>query len=84
MNSAQKQTIVDMLREGTVEIEFVKRDGTLRTMVATLNMDLVPSDKIPLGTGRPKPPTVQTVFDLEIDEWRSFRWETLQSWVKLS
>lgn len=84
MNIEQKQTIRQMLQDGVVEIEFVKRDGSLRTLVGTLNMDTIPTDKHPLGTGRPKPPEVQTVFDLEIEEWRSFRWDSLQSWVKVS
>ena len=51
---------------------FTKKDGTPRTMLCTRNMESVPTDKHPKGTGKVKASHLIVAFDLEKGEWRSF------------
>ena len=50
-----------------------------RVMLATLNEELIPADKMPKGTGK----TVDNgntfaVYDTENDGWRSFNFDTVK------
>lgn len=56
----------------TITVTFTKKDGTERTMLCTRNMNAIPQDKHPKGTGRKKSEWMMVVFDLEKGEWRSF------------
>ena len=65
--------IVEKLQSGTSEITFIKADGTLRHMTATLDVDIT---GVETGlSGGPK----QDVFDIAIGEWRAFTWANLQT-----
>lgn len=73
-----------MLSEGVVELTFVRADGTVRVMDATLREDLLPKLPITSHTGPPNE-HLQVVWDTKANEgagdWRSFRWERLNSAV---
>lgn len=71
-----------LLHDTNVEnlcITFVKSDGTDRTMRCTLVESNIPTDKTPKGTGREAPSTTQRVFDLDKQEWRSFKWDAVKN-----
>ena len=74
-----KEEILAGLHQGAVEVTFEKKDGTERGMRCTLVMDNIPEEKHPKGTGNPSTSEVQKVFDLEKQEWRSFRWDSVKS-----
>lgn len=75
------ETIGEALVAGPVTIEFTKVDGTKRTMRATLNGALIPEDKHPSGiVVAYKNPDVKRVFDLDKNEWRSYRTDKLLDW----
>lgn len=74
-----KEEILVSLHAGAVEVTFEKKDGTERVMKCTLVMDDIPEEKQPKGTGSPSTPEVQKVFDLEKQEWRSFRWGSVKN-----
>lgn len=74
-----RETILDWLRSGVVKISFEKKDGTERVMMCTLAQDKIPEDKLPKGTGQSSNDDVQKVFDVEKQDWRSFRWDSLKS-----
>lgn len=81
MNGIDEQTKKDihaMIRENIVDIKFEKVDGSMREMRATLNFDHVPIDKMPKDLTRTYSDTALRVFDIEINDWRSFRWENLR------
>lgn len=59
-------------------ITFTKSDGTEREMHATLAESKIPADKKPKGAGRAASQDAQPVFDLDIGEWRSFRWDAVK------
>jgi hypothetical protein len=81
-----------LLQHGPVEVQFVKSDGNLRVMKCTLSHTLIPEspgmvlegpvDGIVLESRKPrKEPDVHSirVYDLDIGEWRSFRFDRLRS-----
>ena len=85
--------IKSLLKLSEITVTFVKADGTDREMLCTLNWDFIPSDKAPKETPttpvdgivkeskklrkEPDPHSLR-VFDLEKQEWRSFRFDRLK------
>jgi len=61
-----------------LHITFTKADGTERKMRGTLIESHIPSDKTPKGVDRAWPENVQRVFDRDVGEWRSFRWDSIK------
>ena len=74
-----EQDLRHYLHKGVVKVIFTKKDGTERTMLATLNEELIPEDKKPKGTGKKKDngETV-AVYDVEADGWRSFNIDSIK------
>jgi hypothetical protein len=76
-----RDEVIAKLKEGLISLEFEKADGTIRPMIATLSEDMVPPSK-PDGNGagndRKKSTTAQAVWDIDVAEWRSFRWDKLR------
>lgn len=74
-----KNWLRGLLRSGNTKITFVKKDGTEREMLCTLEESLIPEEKKPKGTGKEKNDDVLAVFDVEKQEWRSFRYDSIKS-----
>ena len=88
-----REWVKSLLQKSTVTVTFVKADGTDREMLCTLNWDHIPTDKAPKETPTtsidgivkeskkprklPDPHSLR-VFDLEKQEWRSFRFDRLK------
>lgn len=64
-------------------VTFLKKDGTERVMRCTTNLDMIPAEKHPKGDKpikegeEKKVETAKRVFDLEKQEWRSFRYDSV-------
>lgn len=58
------------MKKGIVKFYFQKVDGSIRECWGTLKAELLPETK---GTDRKQNPTVQTYFDTEKQEYRSFK-----------
>lgn len=64
-------------------VVFTKKDGTQREMFCTLNESRIPAEKLPKSQASDSTTAGQgndsaiRVFDTAIQEWRSFRWDTL-------
>lgn len=69
--SINRTTVVNLLKEGTVEIKFTKRDGSLRTLNGTLQ-------DVPVE-GSPVSASSLSVLDTDINEYRAFNWESVKS-----
>lgn len=69
-----KQDLVDALKLGVVPIRFRKRDGSVRDMRATLVPELIGIESYSIARG---PEHVQCVWDVDKEQWRSFRWDSL-------
>jgi hypothetical protein len=72
-----------LLRDPQLEtlcITFTKKDGTERKMFCTLAESKIPTDKLPKGESEAGSQTTGSavrVFDVEVQEWRSFRWDSV-------
>lgn len=63
----------NMLREGIVEFEFIKKDGTVRQAKGTLLAEHLPAPKADSDTTtRKKNDNVMVYFDMEKKSFRSF------------
>ena len=73
--------IVNTLCEGVVNLSFTKvKDGAVREMRATLVSDQIPADKMPktdANANTEKNQLAVRVFDLDLQDWRSFRVDSL-------
>lgn len=60
-------------------VTFTKKDGTTRDMQCTLVESKVPEDKRPKSETAPSETSGSAVrvFDIEKQEWRSFRWDSV-------
>ena len=82
MNAIEK--LINALRDGVVNFEFKKKDGSLRKAVGTTNLDLIPTDLWPVGNDNQEDATERqlrtgcvTFFDMEKMAWRSCRGENI-------
>lgn len=77
-----KTWLKGMLRSGKVTVTFTKKDGTERVMDCTTSSTLVPAEPVVEGAApkREKKPNddVCSVYDLEANGWRSFRWDSIK------
>ena len=76
----EKSNVIGLLKTETVDIEFLKKDGTLRVMTCTLREDKLPAQiDLEEHTQKKAPnPDILAVFDVTNQGWRSFRWDSLQ------
>lgn len=77
----KQDEIITQLKMQTMNIEFMKKDGTRRKMTCTLMPEMLPAqvDLEELINTRKGNPDILAVFDTDKDEWRSFRWDSLLS-----
>ena len=73
-----KTAVKTALLAGPTTIVFKKVDGTVRTMKCTLNEALLPVRQTK-ESERKTNDSIQTVFDLELNQWRSFKWDNFVS-----
>lgn len=70
------ESLKEKLRNGVAHFVFQKRNGEYREIFATTNPSLVKRHINGRGVSRELYATT-AVFDCELGEWRSFRWENL-------
>jgi hypothetical protein len=73
-----RQWMRDMLKLGEMTVVFTKKDGTDRSMLCTLVESQIPVEKAPKNTGKAKSDDAMAVFDIEKQEWRSFRFDSVK------
>ena len=66
-----------LLKSQEVTISFTKKDGTERKMICTLAENKIPSEKMPKNSEKSKSDDALAVFDIEKNDWRSFRWDSV-------
>ena len=84
---AIKTELRALLMQTIVEVQFTKADGSQRTMLATLNNYIIESRIPPIEIDPTAPikerkenPNTQRVLDTEINEFRAFNWDRLNSY----
>jgi hypothetical protein len=75
----QKTELLNYLKEGNVKIQFKKVNGEIREMNCTLNENVVNGGNLieSSKTSKKKNPDVIAVWDIEMNGWRSMRWENI-------
>ena len=68
-----KIDLAEMLRDGKLQISFVKKDGTNRVMNCTLQEKYLPTLMEDEEITTKDNPNVLCVWDIDNNGWRSFR-----------
>lgn len=77
-----KSKLTEMLQKGVVTVEFTKVNGEYRKMEATLKADMMPQVVREIeekAVPRKKNEDALSVWDINAEGWRSFRWDKLQT-----
>lgn len=76
-----KSKLIDLLKEGVVTVEFTKVNGDYRKMDATLHAERMPEvvAEVEEKAPRKKDETSLSVWDVNAEGWRSFRWDKIQT-----
>ena len=75
-----KTWIKSVLKIGATTVEFIKKDGTERKMLCTLDPELL-RELVMEEKGKPRKASEEalSVYDLEANAWRSFRYDSVKS-----
>ena len=65
------------LSKEVATVTFTKKNGEKRVMICTTKQDLLPGE--PSKFAGPVSDSILTVWDIESDGWRSFRFDTISS-----
>jgi hypothetical protein len=77
-----KKWFKGLLKITEVELIFFKVNGDVRNMRCTLSEDKIPEDKRPKGsTTKQSPKGTIAVFDLDKNDWRSFRYDSIKEFT---
>lgn len=74
-----KDWLVGLLREGNVSVTFVKSSGEERVMKCTLKEGVVPLYEKKTEKVKATNNSILAVWDIEINEWRSFRLDSIKT-----
>jgi len=72
-----REWVLGVLKTTTVDLTFEKKDGTIREMKATLEESKLPVIEKKTDRVRKENDQVLSVFDLEKNEWRSCRFDSI-------
>ena len=73
----EKDQINQLLATSIVRIRFTKVDGTIRVMNCTKSSQYIPQESMPGSGLEYQSDSVCRVFDVDVQGWRSFRWDSL-------
>ena len=77
-----REQMVENLHRGICNVVFEKKDGSVRNMNCTLHPDRLPArqtlNEVESATAPQNQSNIR-VFDTDLQEWRSFRVESVQS-----
>lgn len=76
LDDVAREGVRNMLRNRVMEITFTKTDGTERVMKCTLQETVIPQRE-DTGKTRAANPEVCSVWDVDKQAWRSFRWDSI-------
>jgi hypothetical protein len=72
------EQVKELLRNNVITVNFRKKDGTIRQMLCTTMSEYLPEFN---GTSTTSSSfdNILTVWDLEKNAWRSFKYDSIQS-----
>jgi len=74
-----KTNIQNMLKHGVVNVKFTKTDGSERDMKCTLMDELIKPHEKKTDREKKENDNVVSVWDVEKEGWRSFRYDSIIS-----
>ena len=74
-----KNDLSELLRNGKLEVSFIKKDGTGRVMMCSLEEKYLPPMMEDTETATKDNPDVLAVWDIDNNGWRSFRINSIVS-----
>lgn len=74
----EKKWLNNALHSGNVQVDFEKKDGSMRKMICTLLETAIPTEKLPKSGKKTQNFESVAVFDTEKQEWRSFRFDSIR------
>ena len=77
MNENERLTLTNLLNCSNISVTFTKKDGTERVLNCTLQPQYLPESIEKEGI-RVSNPEVQSVWDLDNNGWRSFRFDSVK------
>lgn len=77
MDKDEQTNLTELLRSSIVEVTFTKVDGTERVLKCTLQPQFLPESIEKEGI-KVKNPDVQSVWSIDDNGWRSFRWDSVK------
>ena len=72
------QQMKELLNTGECTVVFTKKDGTQRMMTCTRDLNRIPEESHPKGTGRKESTEALPVWDIRKKAWRSFRADSIK------
>ena len=79
MNDDEKLNLKELLKSNVVEVVFWKANGEKRTMNCTLQSTFLP-EEVETEKTRKQNDEVLSVWDTEVNGWRSFRFDSVISY----
>jgi hypothetical protein len=73
-----KKWFKGLLQLTEIQVTFFKLNGEERVMRCTLDEQHIPQEKLPKGTGKSTSDATISVFDLDKQDWRSFRFDSIK------
>lgn len=70
MNSIEQ--LKEMMRHDIVSFKYQKKNGEIREARGTLNLDDIPEDSHPKGTGHGSTDEYTKYYDVDKEGWRCF------------
>lgn len=71
LSNFSRSDVSKLLRESDCWVVFTKKDGTKRTMLASLRSEVIGDYEKKTGRTRPVNEDILPVWDIEADAWRS-------------
>jgi len=79
MHTVKTPTEIEaILKAGVATVVFTKADGSERKLRGTLKESLIPPS-LYNATAITHSTTVQTVFDVDANDWRSFKYDSVKA-----
>lgn len=72
-----KGNLINMLRNGIINVTFTKKDGSERTMKCTLVESMVKPYEKKTDKVKEVDENTVAVWDIEKEAWRSFRYDSV-------
>lgn len=77
-----REHMIEQLHKGICTVKFTKVNGDSRTMRCTLNASVSNIPEVPLSeSAGPVNPDVVKVWDVDANGWRSFKVESVNTFV---